>query len=226
MVCLLSGGIDSPIAAYLMIKNGCKAVFVHLYNKTLVRQAVLLKLENIVKQLTKFQHTSKLYLVPFDSVQMEIIKHIPSKVRMIIYRRFMMKIASKIAEIEKSWGIVTGDSLGQVASQTLKNLRSIYEAAKFPVLAPLVGMDKDEVIKIAKSIQTYTHSIIPYPDCCSFMITQHPETHSNLRDVIKLDELIRDQYKLIQEAVSNAIVKKFKLTKCSGENRVKVLTTS
>jgi thiamine biosynthesis protein ThiI len=123
VVCLLSGGIDSPVASFLMMKRGCSVIFIHIFNKTLANEGVLAKLDSIVSRLKSIQLSSKLYVVPFEKIQREIIMKVPSKYRMIVYRRFMFMIANEIARAEKAKGIVTGDSIGQVASQTLEFIR-------------------------------------------------------------------------------------------------------
>ncbi|HID71339.1 MAG TPA: tRNA 4-thiouridine(8) synthase ThiI, partial [Thermoplasmata archaeon] len=179
----LSGGIDSPVASFLLMKRGCRIVFVHVYNSTLTKKEVLKKLEKIVETLTKIQLNSKLYIVPFEEIQKEIIMKVPAKLRMLVYRRFMMRILNKIAPWEKAKGVVTGDSIGQVASQTIENLTCIYKASELPVLAPLMGMNKEEIVSLAKKIGSYNYSILPYPDCCSFMVAKHPETHAHLSEV-------------------------------------------
>ena len=187
LVCSLSGGIDSPVSAFMMMKRGCKIVFVHFFNKTQSSSPVKSKIENLVKQLTKIQLSSKLYIVPFDEIQKEIIKNVPSESRMIIYRRFMMKILNIIAENEHAKAVVTGDSLGQVASQTVENLQCIHAASTIPVFSPLIGLNKEEITTISKQIGTYELSIEPYPDCCSFMIAKHPETKGKKELIEKIE---------------------------------------
>ncbi|MBR9683913.1 tRNA 4-thiouridine(8) synthase ThiI [Candidatus Woesearchaeota archaeon] len=204
----LSGGIDSPVASFLLMKRGCKVIFVHILNKTQARGA-LTKVEELVEQLTKIQLNSKLYIVPFEKIQKEIIMKVPSKLRMIVYRRFMMQIINQIVKMEGAKGIVTGDSVGQVASQTLENINCIYDAASWPVFAPLIGTNKEEIVNLAKQIGTYELSIQPYPDCCSFMIAKHPETKGNLKVVQEVEAAIEDAEKLIAESVVGAEVKKF-----------------
>jgi len=190
-VALLSGGIDSPVAAFMAAKRGLKVVFCHVRNKTMAGgRAGAAKIEKIVKQLSKIQGESKLYTVPFEEIQQAIIAYVPADSRMIVYRRFMMRIAEQVAAKEKAKGIVTGDSIGQVASQTLDNLKCVYKVASLPVLPPLIGMNKEEIIKIARQIGTYDLSILPYPDCCSFMIAKHPETRANLEKIEKMESRI------------------------------------
>ncbi|NOQ67878.1 tRNA 4-thiouridine(8) synthase ThiI, partial [Patescibacteria group bacterium] len=162
LVSLLSGGIDSPVASYMMMKRGAKIIFVHFKNKTISSSAGDDKIKSLVKKLSRFQGRSKLYIVPFEEFQKEIIAKIPSKNRMIVYRRIMFKLAEMIAKKEKAKGFVTGDSLSQVASQTLENIGVIYNSANLPIFSPLIGMNKQEIIDLAVKIETYETSILPY----------------------------------------------------------------
>jgi tRNA uracil 4-sulfurtransferase len=203
LICSLSGGLDSPVAAYLMMKRGCEIVFVHIFNKTLSGGAVKDKIGKIVSGLEKIQGSSKIYFVPFEEIQKEIIKHTKSDSRMIIYRRVMMRILNKVSEKEGSRGIVTGDSLGQVASQTIENIEVIRESSEKPVLSPLIGMNKEEIIDIAKKIGTYEASIIPVEDCCSFMIAENPKTKARLKDIEAYEKKIGE--KKIEELVRKAV---------------------
>ncbi len=209
IACSLSGGIDSPVSAFLLMKRGCEIVFVHVHNTT-VSRGILSKLDDLVKQLTKFQLNSKIYIVPFEKIQQEIIANVPAKFRMIIYRRFMMKIINEISKTEKIKGIITGDSIGQVASQTIENITCIYSAAELPILAPLIGMNKEEIVDIAKKIGTYEYSIQPYPDCCSFMIAKHPETRAKLSEIETIEKNIKRQKMLISDSIKRAEIKRFK----------------
>ena len=202
LVSLLSGGIDSPVASYMMMKRGAKIIFVHFKNKTISSDAGDDKIKNLVKELSHFQGKSKLYIVPFEEFQKEIIAKIPSKNRMIVYRRIMFKLAEIIAKKENAKGFVTGDSLSQVASQTLENIGVIYNVASYPVFSPLIGMNKQEIIDLALKIETYETSIIPYQDCCSFLIAKHPETKAKLEDIIKQEEILE-----IDEIVKRIITK-------------------
>ena len=197
----ISGGIDSPVASFLAMKRGCEVIFFHAYNKTQSTTGVLSKIEDLIKQLEKIQLKTKLYIVPFQQIQKEIILKVPSKLRMIIYRRFMMSIINEIAKKEKAKAIITGDSVGQVASQTLDNINCIYDAAYLPVLAPLIAYNKEEITQLAKKISTYEISIQPYPDCCSYNIAQHPETKGKLAEILAVEELIKNKEKLIKEAI-------------------------
>lgn len=208
-VVLLSGGIDSPVAAFLAAKRGLGIVLIHILNKTMsgARQGTD-KIVKISRKLAKIQGKTKLFIIPFSQIQKAIIASVPAESRMIIYRRFMMKIAEMIAQKEDAGGIITGDSLGQVASQTIENLGCIYEGLKLPVLPPLIGMNKEEITSIAKRIGTYEFSIIPYPDCCSFMLAKHPETKGEIEKILKLESLIYNRDKLIKESVEKANVER------------------
>ncbi|HKL48106.1 MAG TPA: tRNA uracil 4-sulfurtransferase ThiI [Desulfuromonadales bacterium] len=206
----LSGGLDSPVAASMMMKRGCRVAFVHIRNETQFAGDAVEKIENLVEQLTSIQLRSKLYIVPFGELQRAIIAFVPAKERMIVYRRFMMRILNSIAERENAKAFVTGDSVGQVASQTLDNLLCIQAAARKPVLSPLVGLNKDEIIDIAQQIGTYEHSILPYPDCCSFMIAPHPDTRGDLAEIERYEETMEGTDALLEACVNQAEIRTFK----------------
>jgi len=208
LVSLISGGIDSPVAAFEMFKRGCSVVFVHFHNWTGQREVVKDKVEKIVKVLAEYQPRTKLYLIPFEDLQRSIIMKIQSKYRMIVYRRVMFAIANRIAESEKALGFVTGDSVGQVASQTLENLLVIYGKAKFPVFAPNVSRNKQEIVDVAKKIGTYELSILPYSDCCSFLVAEHPETRGKI-DVIEKMESNIELDEFVNSALRKSEIKKF-----------------
>jgi len=200
----ISGGIDSPVASFLAMKRGCEVIFFHAYNKTQSTTGVLSKIEDLVNQLAKIQLKAKLYIVPFEKIQKEIILKVPARLRMIIYRRFMMQIINKLAKKKKAKAIITGDSVGQVASQTLDNINCIYDAANIPVLAPLIAYNKEEITSLAKKIGTYPISIQPYPDCCSYNIAQHPETRGKLKEIKEVESLIENKEELIEEAIKKS----------------------
>jgi thiamine biosynthesis protein ThiI len=204
VISLLSGGIDSAVSSYLMLKKGADVVFVHFHNQTLQKRQVENKVIKTAKILSKFtKKKTKLYLVPFKKLQQEIIKTVSPRSRMIVYRRVMFMIAEEIRKKEKAKGFVTGDSMGQVASQTLDNLEVLYDAVKEPIFTPLLGMDKIDIIKKAEEIGTFETSILPYSDCCSFMIAKHPETKASLAKIKEMESKI-DLKKLIKEALEEA----------------------
>lgn len=211
VVASLSGGIDSPVAAWMMMKRGCEVVFVHIRNETQFAQGAVGKIEDLVRVLTGSQLRSKLYVVPFGELQRRIIAFVPAKHRMIVYRRYMMKIIGKIAQKERAKAVVTGDSLGQVASQTLDNLRCIQAASELPVLSPLIGLNKEETVVLARRIGTFESSAVPYPDCCSFMIAPHPETRADLAEIERFEAGIEDAEAMVEEAIAQAEVKRFGL---------------
>jgi thiamine biosynthesis protein ThiI len=200
VVVLLSGGIDSPVAAALFLKKGIEAVLVHFYNQTPQQEGVKSKIERLAEQLSKYGKV-KLIMIPFKDIQMAIIKAVPADYRMIVYRRMMFRIADRIREKEGAEALVTGDSIGQVASQTIENMRTIYSATKSTVLHPLIGRDKREIMDMAKELGTLDISNAPYEDCCSFMIAQHPQTKSRIAEVEKYEQGI-DVEKLVKSAVS------------------------
>ena len=187
LVCLMSGGIDSPVAAYRMMTRGCKIVFVHFHN----HDPFVKKITDLVKILSQYQGKSKLYLVPFKAIQQQIIKKTDPRYRMIIYRRVMMQIAEDIMHKEHALGLITGDSVAQVASQTLENINSIYDAVKTPIFAPLIGTHKQEIIETARGIGTYETSIRPYTDCCSVLVAKHPATKSTVEEVRAMEKKLR-----------------------------------
>ena len=181
LTCLLSGGFDSAVAAYKMIKRGARLSFVHFYGAAarpgedsppIARE--------LVKVLTRYQGRSRLLLIPFADIQREVMLSAPESYRILIYRRLMLRIAQKIAFRTRSQGLVTGDSLAQVASQTLKNLRAVGAVAELPLYRPLIGDDKQEILDIARRIGTYEISSEPFTDCCPMYLPRNPEIFSNV----------------------------------------------
>jgi len=182
LVSLISGGLDSPVAAFKMFCRGCRVVFVHFHNYTSDSREVREKVVRLVEILSRFQYGTRLYLVPFATLQQALVTVVPAEARMVAYRRVMMKLAEPIIEQENAKGFVTGDSVGQVASQTLDNLSTIYAATRYPVFAPLIGESKLATTNLAKQIGTYETSIQPYDDCCTFLVAKHPETKLGLEE--------------------------------------------
>ncbi len=203
IACLLSGGLDSPVAANEFLRHKKEIVLVHCApahagSSTKIHE-LSQKLANVVN------HSVTLCVIPFGDLQYEIIKIVPAETRMIIYRRMMMRLAEKICIQHNCTAIATGDSLGQVASQTLPNLKCIYSAIQLPVLTPLLGMDKTEITTISKKIGTYDISIQPYEDCCSYLVAKHPCTAAKLA-IIEQQEQPLDTQKIITEAIKNSHV--------------------
>ncbi len=203
VVALLSGGIDSPVAAWRIMKRGAKAVFVHFHSYPHTDFASAVKAKREAEVLAAWQGGARLHLVPLAGVQAEIFAKSPEKYRTLLYRRFMLRIAERIAEREGAGALVTGDALGQVASQTLENLHAVSKAVASLVLRPLVGMDKTEVIAEAKRIGTYAISVLPQQDCCSFLEPRRPATRSTPEELAAAeDDLAVDA--LVEEALAKA----------------------
>ena len=190
VACLLSGGIDSPVAAYRMMKRGCKAIFVHFSGRPLVSRASEEKVGDLAQLLTAYQYYSRLYVVPFGEIQREIVANAPAPFRVILYRRLMVRIAEELARREGCWALVTGDSLGQVASQTPENLSVVEAAAELPLLRPLIGMDKIEITEQAQQLGSFGTSIEPDQDCCKLFVPQHPSTRTRLEDILRVERAL------------------------------------
>ena len=200
---LMSGGIDSPVAAWRMIRRGCKASLVHFHSFPLVEGRSREKAKELAALLNEYQLDTRLYLVPFAPLQQRIILSVPGPLRIVVYRRFMMRIAEAIAQREGAAALVTGESLGQVGSQTLRNMATVGEAATMPVLRPLVGMDKSEIIDQAQAIGTYETSILPDEDCCTLFVPRSPSTGVSLGEADRAEsELAIDD--LVAQAVEDA----------------------
>ena len=173
---LLSGGIDSPVAAWRMLKRGCRVVFVHFHSVPYLPPTSQAKARALVERLTEWQYDSRLFLVPFGEIQREVVLSVPGPARVVVYRRLMIRIAEAIARREGALALATGESLGQVASQTLENIAAIDAAATGPVLRPLIGTDKIEIIHEARQLGTFDISIEPDADCCTLFVPKHPLT--------------------------------------------------
>lgn len=183
LVALISGGIDSPVAAYRMMKRGCRLIFVHFHSAPYLDKTSQEKVRQLITLLTRHQFLSRLYLVPFGEIQRQIVTAVNRPLRVVLYRRMMLRIAEAIARKEKAKALVTGESLGQVASQTLENISVIQQAATLPILRPLVGMDKQEIIDQARRIETFDISSIPDQDCCQLFVPKHPATKARFDEV-------------------------------------------
>ena len=202
-ISLLSGGIDSPVASFYGQRRGIKIIFLHFTSYPFTKQSSVEKAKRVVKILNKFQFQSKLYLIPFTEIQKEILLKTKTKLRVILYRRFMFRIAEILATREKARALITGESVGQVASQTLENIGAIEEVIKLPVLRPLIGQDKEDIIKKAKEIGTFDVSILPGEDCCQRFLPKHPETKADLREVKKEEKKLNVK-ELIEQAIKRS----------------------
>jgi len=205
---LLSAGFDSPVACYYLMKRGATVTFVHFHSFPYVTRDSVDQVKQLVKLLTKFQFDSRLYVIPFGEVQQEIVARTAPPLRVILYRRVMVRVAEEITSKEHAQAVVTGESLGQVASQTLRNMRVINDVAKLPILRPLVGMDKEEIIAIARKIGTYDISKEPYDDCCSFLAPRRPETWSDPK-AVEVAEATLDIPRLISLCIEKGSVERF-----------------
>ncbi len=183
VACLLSGGIDSPVAAYRMMKRGCRVVFVHFHSQPFADRTSQEKAIELARLLTRCQFASRLYLVPFGEIQQEVVSRVTGRLRVLVYRRLMLRIAEQIAQKEGAQALVTGESLGQVSSQTLENIAPIEQASTLPILRPLIGMDKDEITQQAQQIGSYDVSVIPDQDCCSMFLPRQVATHTTHHEV-------------------------------------------
>jgi len=208
VIALLSGGIDSPVAAYRMMRRGCQVSFVHFHGAPFLDRRTQEKAREIVKLLTRYQYTSRLYLVPFGEVQQEVVVNTPAPYRVLLYRRLMARIAEHLASLEGAKALVTGESLGQVASQTLENLTVIEEAVKLPLFRPLIGMDKEEITEQAKEIGTYEISIQRDQDCCTLFVPRHPATRATMDDIGRA-EMTLDLDRLVKAGAERADLEAF-----------------
>lgn len=210
---LLSGGIDSPVAAYKMMCRGGEVSLIHFQNQTQVTEAVSEKIFDLAKVLSNYQPEIKLFIIPFADVQKQIIMKVPAPYRMIVTRRIFNKIAEKVANQNHCLALVNGDSLGQVASQTLENMAVIANATELLKLSPLIGTNKKDIIDLARKIGTLDISSRPYEDCCSLFVAKHPETKARLKDVLKYEELIDNSIIDAVEIIPYSICKNICSTK-------------
>lgn len=197
---LISGGIDSPVAAYLSAKRGAENIWLHFHSFPLVSNRSLDKVRELAKVFLKYQPHLKIYFVPFQKAQLEIKAKALQKYRVLLYRRLMLKIAEKIAKKENCQALVTGESLGQVSSQTLPNIKIIEETVIIPVLRPLISFDKEEIIKLAKKIGTFEISIKPQEDCCTLFVPKHQTAEGRLEIVKELEKKLATD-KIIREII-------------------------
>ena len=203
---MLSGGIDSPVAAYLLMKRGVMIECIHFASPPYTSQAVIQKLEDLLSVLNKYQAKIRLNIIPFTKLQEEIYKHCPESYAITIMRRMMFRLADRLSKRRKCPIIASGESLGQVASQTIHSMNVINEVTNVPVIRPCVTLDKTEIIKIAKKIGTYEISIRPYEDCCTIFAPKNPKTMPRLDECLELENKF-DFEALIDEAINNYEVK-------------------
>jgi len=207
VILMLSGGIDSPVAGFMAMSRGLNIILVHFHTYPETSQNSIEKVKEISKILSKYQPRTKLYLVPFAKIQKQIFLSINPKLRVIFYRRLMFKIAQEIAKKEKALGIVTGESIGQVASQTLENINATQNGIAMPIIRPLICYHKDDIIEKARQIKTFDISILPHDDCCSRFLPKHPEIRAKIEDVLAEEKKLNIDL-MIKEAL-NEIEKPF-----------------
>jgi len=199
---LISGGIDSPVAGWYMMKRGCKTVFLHFHSFPFVGENSRQKVIDLVRHLSRYQPRSTLLIVPFADIQKAVKTACSEKNRPLLYRRMMYHIGAKLLRKYRALAFVTGEAVGQVASQTLENLNCTASVTSVPVLRPLIGMEKSEIISQAKKIGTYDISIQPFDDCCTVFQPRKPEIHGDPRD-IEADEANIEVENLISAAMEN-----------------------
>ena len=200
---LLSGGIDSPVSGYMIAKRGVQLVAVHYHSFPYTSEFAKQKVLDLAKILSEYCCGLKVYVVPFTDIQMQIHEKCPEDYTTLIMRRYMMRIAERIAQKEEALALITGESVGQVASQTMEALATTNEVVKMPVFRPLIGFDKIDIMDYARKIGTYETSILPYEDCCTVFTPRHPATKPKMELILKGESRL-DQETLIQTAVDNA----------------------
>ena len=221
VACLLSGGIDSPVAAYRMMRRGCGVLFIHFHSYPILSRASQEKVREIAQLLAKSQLRARLVLVPFGELQQQVLLAVAPELRVVIYRRLMLRIAEQLARAWRARALVTGEVIGQVASQTLENLTNIAEATTMEVLRPLVGMDKDEITAEAERIGTFPISIIPDQDCCQLFTPRHPATRVKRPQVLAAEAALPIE-EMTAAAIAAATVEEFRTNgagRASSERR-------
>lgn len=200
---LISGGIDSPVAAYMMAKRGIELCAVHFASPPYTSELAEMKVMELLKRVAKYSGVITTFVVPFTKIQEAIRDDCPEEFFTIIMRRIMMVISEKIAKEQNCSALITGESVGQVASQTIYALGCTDCAVNMPVFRPCIGMDKEEIIKVSRKIDTFETSIQPYEDCCTVFTPKHPKTKPHIEDVIKAENSIENLEELISDAIKN-----------------------
>jgi thiamine biosynthesis protein ThiI len=208
VVALLSGGIDSPVAVYRLMKRGCRVLPVHFHSYPILSRASQEKVRELAALLTRYQQHTRLYMVAFGDIQQQVMLAVSAPLRIVIYRRLMFRIAQEIARKAHAQALVTGEVIGQVASQTLENMTTIGAVATLPVFRPLIGMDKDEITVEAQRIGTYPISIIEDQDCCQLFTPKHPATKARPADIDAAERMLPiDEF--VRQAVESAAIEDF-----------------
>lgn len=199
-VSLLSGGIDSPVASWMMAKRGVALEMVHFFSYPYTSPEAKEKVLTLAKLLTPWCGRLTVHVVPFTRIQEQLRLHCPEALFTLLMRRFMMRISERVAQRVGAHGLITGESLGQVASQTMEAMAVTGQVCSLPVFRPLVGMDKEEIIRVARKIGTFETSILPYEDCCTVFTPRHPKTHPKLEEITEAEAAL-DIEALVEEAV-------------------------
>lgn len=200
---LLSGGIDSPVAGWMISKRGVVLDAVHFHSHPYTSDRAKEKVIDLAKIMTQYTGPIRLHVVPFTDIQLDIIDKCPKNYLTIIMRRLMMRIAEKIARESGAMALITGESIGQVASQTMESLVVTDNAVDMPVFRPCIGMDKEEIVTISKKIDTYETSILPYEDCCTIFVPKHPKTKPSIAEIQEAEKLLTDPEGMMEKAIQN-----------------------
>ena len=199
---LLSGGIDSPVAGYMIAKRGVKLDAVYFHAPPYTSERAKQKVIDLARIVSGYTGPIYLHIINFTDIQLFIYEKCPHEELTIIMRRYMMRIAERIAKETDCLGLVTGESIGQVASQTMHSLMATNEVCELPVYRPLIGFDKQEIVQVSEKIETYETSILPYEDCCTIFVAKHPVTKPNIKIIRRHEENLSDR---IEELVEEAI---------------------
>lgn len=195
---LLSGGIDSPVSGYLALKKGVKVDAIHFHSPPFTSERAKQKVLDLAKQLTRYGHELNIHIVPFTKLQQKIFREIPDGYAMTVMRRMMLRISERVAKKEGILSLTTGESLGQVASQTMESMNVINEVTNYPIIRPLVAMDKIEIIEIAQKINTYDISILPYEDCCTIFVPDQPKTMPRREKVHQFEDPVDFEEEIVE----------------------------
>jgi len=207
---MLSGGIDSPVAGYLVAKRGVKLDAVYYHSHPYTSERAKQKVIDLAKIVSRYSGRINLNVVPFTDIQLYIYEQCPHEQLTIIMRRIMMIIAERLAEKYGALALVTGESIGQVASQTIQSLNATNSVCNMPVFRPLIGFDKQEIVEISEKIDTYETSILPYEDCCTIFVAKHPVTKPSLKSIIRSERRLEKIDEMIEEAINNVELVKIK----------------
>lgn len=202
-VILLSGGIDSPVAGYMIAKRGVTLEAVHFHSHPYTSDRAKQKVIDLAEIMSRYCGTIKVHVIPFTDIQLELIDKCPKVLLTVLMRRMMMRIAEMVADKTKGQALITGESIGQVASQTMESLNATNSVVSLPVFRPLIGMDKEEIVRISKEINTYETSILHFEDCCTIFVPKHPKTKPTLAELEEAEKLFPEFEKMLIEAVEN-----------------------